>query len=104
MLDAEPAGSISVLTSPDRARLVMEGEVDVAMNDQLSEAVKEIESLDVAVDVETESLTFMDSSVIALIAHLASKSKHQVTFIRPPDVVRFLLDLTQIGELVEVRD
>ncbi|TRW46122.1 STAS domain-containing protein [Georgenia yuyongxinii] len=101
---SEVPGSAAVLTSATRARLVLAGEVDVSMNDELMEASSELEQTGLPIDVDVRHVTFMDSSVIAVLARLTHRVPSRLRIIEPPDVVRFLLDVTRIGELVEVVD
>jgi anti-sigma B factor antagonist len=95
-------GSSAVLTSATRVRLVLAGEVDISMNDELMEASSELEQIGLPIDVDVRNVTFMDSSVIAVLARLTHRVPAQLRIIEPPDVVRFLLEVTKIGELVEV--
>lgn len=97
-------GSVHTLLDSERTRLVLSGEIDVALTDELTEAVTEAESAGFPVDVDARHVTFMDSSGIALLARLATRTPGRLTLIQPPDVVRFLLDVTRIGDLVEVVD
>ncbi|MFD1504958.1 STAS domain-containing protein [Georgenia yuyongxinii] len=101
---ADVPGSAAVLTSATQARLVLAGEVDVSMNDELMEASTELEQTGLPIDVDVRHVTFMDSSVIAVLARLTHRVPSRLRLIEPPDVVRFLLDVTKIGELVEVLD
>jgi len=97
-------GSVSVLTSPSRLRLVLSGPVDASLSDELTAATREAALARVPVDVDTRTVTFMDSTVIAAIAHLAHRIPHRVRFIEPPELVRFLLEVTHIGEVVDIVD
>nr|WP_089775653.1 STAS domain-containing protein [Ruania alba] len=83
-------------------RLVLSGEVDVALSEELTEAVAEAEAAGLPVRVDVRHVQFMDSSGIALLARLASRTPGRLTLIRPPDVVRFLLEVTRIGDLVDI--
>lgn len=95
-------GSVHTLLDPQRTRLVLSGEIDVAVTEELTEAVTEAESAGLPVDVDARHVTFMDSSGIALLARLATRTPGRLTLIQPPDVVQFLLDVTKIGDLVDV--
>ncbi|PFG41310.1 STAS domain-containing protein [Georgenia soli] len=101
---ADEQGLVSVLTSPARVRIVLAGPVDASLSDELATAAREAADAGVPVDVDTRTVTFMDSTVIAAIAHLAHRISHRVRFIEPPDLVRFLLEVTHIGEVVDVVD
>ena len=57
------ARSVSVLTSPWRVRMVLSGPVDASMSDELTAAVREAERPGLPVEVDTRTVTFMDSTV-----------------------------------------
>ena len=44
----------------------------------------------------------MDSSGVAFLARLSIRSAHRVRLLRVPPTVRFLLEVTRIGELLDV--
>ena len=97
-------GSVAVLTSPTRTRLVLAGELDISHNRELREAVRSVLALDLPVDVDMRNLTFMDSSALAAFSRLAYRSSARPRLIQPPDVVVFLLEVTAMGDVVEVLD
>lgn len=97
-------GSVHTLLEDERTRVILSGEIDVAVTEELTEAVTEAESAGLPVDVDARHVTFMDSSGIALLARLATRTPGRLTLIQPPDVVLFLLDVTRIGDLVNVQD
>ena len=101
-LPGPAAGSVTLHASPDRARLILRGELDMLMKTELLDAVHEAVLHDVPVEVDVRDVTFMDSSVLAALSRLIQASSHRPTFISPPPVVRFLLDVTRIGELVDI--
>jgi len=96
------AGSVTLIASPDRVRLILSGELDMLMKTELLDAVHEAVLHDVPVEVDVRDVTFMDSSVLAALSRLIQASSERPTFISPPPVVRFLLDVTRIGELVNI--
>lgn len=102
--EATGAGSVHTLLDPDRTRLVLSGEIDVALTNELTEAVTDAEAAGLPVEVDARHVTFMDSSGIALLARLARRTPGRLSLIKPPDVVRFLLEVTRIGDLVDVVD
>lgn len=87
-----------------RTRLVLSGEIDVALGAELGEAVEDAERAGHPVEIDARHVTFMDSSGVALLARLAHRTPEPLTMIRPPDVVRFLLEVTHIGDLITVVD
>jgi anti-anti-sigma factor len=95
-------GSVALVASRAQVRLVLAGELDLATKAELLQAVREAVRYDQPVEVDTRQVTFMDSSAIAALSRLIQQSDHRPIFVSPPDVVRFLLDVTHIGELVDV--
>jgi anti-sigma B factor antagonist len=100
----DQVGSVSVLTSPWRVRIVLSGPVDATLSDELATSTREAAQAGLPVDVDARTVTFMDSTVIAAIAHLAHRIPDRVRFIEPPELVRFLLEVTHIGDVVDVID
>jgi len=101
--DAQP-GTVQVIVQGARTRVVLAGEVDADLGPELAEAMADAEATGLPVDVDVERVTFMDSSGIAFLARLATRSDDRVRLLRPPDTVRFLLEVTRIGELLDVVD
>lgn len=97
-------GSTALLTSATSNRLVLSGEVDISMNEELGQAAVTIERSGLPLEVDARNVTFMDSSVIAVLARLAYRLPDRLRIIQPPDVVRFLLEVTKIGEIVDIVD
>ncbi|MGC0272546.1 STAS domain-containing protein [Pseudactinotalea sp. Z1739] len=97
-------GSVHTLLESDRTRIVLSGEVDVSVSAELTDAVAEAEAAGVPTQVDAKHVTFIDSSGVALLARLASRTPGRVQILNPPEVLTFLLEVTRIGELVEVVD
>jgi anti-anti-sigma factor len=100
---AEPA-SVHVIVLADRTRIVVSGEIDADLAPDLQEAAADAEATGLPIEVDAQHVTFMDSSGIAFLARLASRSAARVRIIRAPDPVRFLLEVTRIGELLDLVD
>ncbi len=100
---AEP-GSVHVIVHSDRTRIVLSGEVDADLAPDLQEATADAEATGLPIEVDAQHVTFMDSSGIAFLARLATRTSERVRIIRAPETVRFLLDVTRIGELLDVVD
>jgi anti-sigma B factor antagonist len=95
-------GAVQVLVEPDRTRIVLSGEVDADLAPELAEATSEAELHGQPIEVDTKHVTFMDSSGVAFLARLSMRSPHRVKLLRVPQTVRFLLEVTRIGELLDV--
>ena len=98
---SEP-GAVQVLVGEDRVRIVLSGDVDSDLGDDLVEAATEAERHDLPIEVDAHHVTFMDSAGVAFLARLSIRSKHRVRLLRVPPTVKFLLEVTRIGELVDV--
>lgn len=97
-------GTVALVVSAHRARLVLAGELDLAIKAELLAAVRQAVRYDRQVEVDVRGVTFMDSSAIAALSRLIQHTDHRPIVISPPDAVRFLLRVTLIGELVDVVD
>lgn len=98
---AEPA-SVHVIVQDGRTRIVLSGEVDADLAADLTEATTDAEAAGLPIDIDAQHVTFMDSSGVAFLARIATRSAHPVRMLRVPETVKFLLDVTRIGELLEV--
>lgn len=99
----EPA-SVHVIVMRDRTRIVVSGEIDADLSADLQEATSDAEATGLPIEVDAQHVTFMDSSGIAFLARLASRSAERVRVLHAPDTVRFLLEVTRIGELLDLVD
>jgi anti-sigma B factor antagonist len=102
--DTASVGSVSLQVSEVTTRLVFRGEVDIAMNRHLTSVVEELLELGAPLEVHTGEVTYMDSAAIASLALLATGLPNRVRVIDPPALVRFLLEVTQLNELVDIVD
>lgn len=82
--------------------LTLTGEIEVSAATDLADAVGRAERAARRTSVDASGITFMDSSGIALLARLATRTPGPLRIIDPPEVVRFLLDVTRIGDMVEI--
>lgn len=99
----EPS-SVSVLVSATRTRLVLAGEMDLTAQKELDEAIREVLVRGQPVEIDTRNVQFMDSSVVASLGRLAQQLPDRPTLIDPPELVRFLLDVTKLSDVVEIVD
>ena len=98
---SEPA-SVHVIVEADRTCIVLSGEVDADLAADLREATADAEATGLPIEVDAQHVTFMDSSGIAFLARIATRSSERVRVINAPEPVRFLLEVTRIGELLDV--
>ncbi|ROR72570.1 STAS domain-containing protein [Bogoriella caseilytica] len=99
---AAESGSVHLIVSAERTRMVLSGEIDVALTDELSEAVDDAERASLPVEVDARHVSFMDSSGISMLARLARRVPGRLAVIEPPEVVRFLLEVTKIADVVDI--
>lgn len=97
-------GSVQVVVQGQRTRIVLTGEIDADLGPDLQEATSDAEATGLPIDIDTRHVTFMDSSGIAFLARIATRSGSRTRVLHPPETVRFLLEVTRIGELLEVVD
>ena len=100
---AEPA-SVHVIVEADRTCIVLSGEVDADLTAELRTATADAEAAGLPIEIDSQHVTFMDSSGVAFLARLATRSQQPVRMVRVPENVRFLLEVTRIGELLEIDD
>ncbi len=100
-VSTEP-GSVHVLTGIDHIRVILAGEVDADLAADLQDATTAVERSGLPVEVDTHHVTFMDSSGVAFLARLATRSSYRVRLFNVPPTVQFLLEVTRIGELLDV--
>ena len=103
-VDASEPGSVHVIVTRDRTRIVVSGEIDADLGPDLQEAASDAEATGRPIEVDAQHVTFMDSSGIAFLARLAARSTERVRVLHAPDTVRFLLEVTRIGELLDLVD
>jgi len=100
--DGEEPGSVHVILGSRKTRVVLTGEVDAELGQDLLEASADAESAGRPVEVDVRNVTFMDSTGVAFLARLASRSPSKLVLIRPPDLVRFLIQVTSINQVLHV--
>ncbi len=101
--DAEP-GSVHVILGGRKTRVVLTGEIDADLGPDLLEASADAEEGGRPVEVDVQHVTFMDSTGVAFLARLASRSPETLVLIRPPALVRFLIEVTSIRQVLRVVD
>jgi anti-anti-sigma factor len=95
---------VHVLIGGNTTRVVLSGDIDAELAPYLVEAAAEVIEAGQPVEVDTRHVTFMDSTGVAFLARLAGASTTRPVVLSPPEEVRFLLEITRIGDLVEVND
>jgi anti-anti-sigma factor len=101
---ATEPGSVHVIIGGRKTRVVLTGEIDADLGADLLEASADAEEAGRPVEVDVQHVTFMDSTGVAFLARLASRSPQTLVLIRPPALVRFLIDVTSIRQVLRVVD
>lgn len=99
--DVSP-GLVHVVRTDRRVRIVLSGEIDADLSPELAQAGTEAEHTRLPIEIDARRVTFMDSSGVSFMAGLAQRTEHRIRLIHAPNTVRFLLDVTRIGELLDV--
>lgn len=99
---ARETGTVHVTVGPDRTQIVLAGEIDTELGPDLQDAVDAAEHAHLPIEVDAHQVTFMDSSGVAFLARLSTRSSSRVRLIRVPPTVGFLLEVTRIGDLLDV--
>ena len=100
--DGSEPGSVHVILGSRKTRVVLTGEVDAELGHELLEASADAEASGLPVEVDVRNVTFMDSTGVAFLARLASRSPAKLVLIRPPELVRFLIQVTSISQVLRV--
>ena len=98
------SGSVHVIVGARTTRIVLSGEIDAELGRELHDATTEAEDAGLPIEVDAHHVTFMDSSGVAFLARLSIRSQHRVALLNVPPTVRFLLEVTRIGEMLDVLD
>lgn len=97
-------GSVQLIVGASWTRIVLSGEIDANLAGEFNEAIADAEAAGLPVEVDAHHVTFMDSSGVAFLARLTTRSPYRVRVLRAPATMRFLLDVTRIGELLDILD
>ena len=93
---------MEVILEQGRVLVVLSGEVDADLSADLADAAHAVTDSGLPVDIDVSAVTFMDSSGVAFLARVAGSVTGPARLLNPPASLRFLLDVTRIGELVEI--
>ncbi|WP_225755412.1 STAS domain-containing protein [Actinotalea sp. Marseille-Q4924] len=90
----EDAGSVTVDRLDDHVLVVLVGEIDVEMKDELFDALQEAARHGVPVTVDCSAVLFIDSTGISGLAWLANLAAEPPCLVAVPQVMYELLQLT----------
>lgn len=102
-MGASSEGKVCVVTGGTRTIVVLVGEIDIAMAAELDQAVQTAEVAGAQVQVDACGLTFLDSAGLTALARLAIRTPGPLIVFGAPDTLRFLLQVTDLHHLVQLR-
>ena len=97
-------GSVHVIVGATHARVVLSGEIDADLAADLAQATRDVQESMLAVEIDAHHVTFMDSTGVAFLARLTAVTQEPVRIFNTPPTVRFLLEVTSIGNMLEIVD
>lgn len=103
-LGASEPGAVHVIVGSTHSRILLSGEVDADIVADLHQATLDVQEAGLPVEIDAHHVTFMDSTGVAFLARLTAISETPVRMLRTPPTVRFLLEVTSIGDLLEIDD
>ena len=95
-------GTVEVIIEGARVLVLLAGEVDADLSADLADAADAVADAVLPVDIDVAGVTFMDSSGVAFLARVATSAAGPIRLLNPSESLRFLLEVTRIGELVEI--
>lgn len=96
-------GSIELLdASPARLHIVLSGELDCMITARARELIGPVREAATVAYVDASAVTFVDASGLSAITALATSSGRKPVLIRPPAIMRFLLQVTGLTEVFTV--
>ncbi|WP_245862601.1 STAS domain-containing protein [Sanguibacter antarcticus] len=103
-LGASEPGAVHVIVGATHSRILLSGEIDADIVADLHQATQDVQEAGLPVEIDAHHVTFMDSTGVAFLARLTAISDRPVRMLRTPPTVRFLLEVTSIGELLQIDD
>jgi anti-sigma B factor antagonist len=96
-------GAVHVLVDEGVTHVVMSGEIDSDLAQDLQQAAADAAEAGQPVRVDTRQVTFMDSAGLAFIARLC-RGPERLQVVVGSSSVRFLLEVTGVSEAVDIID
>ncbi|SDB92043.1 anti-anti-sigma factor [Sanguibacter gelidistatuariae] len=91
-----------MIVGTTHARVVLSGEIDADLAADLNQATRDVQKSMLAVEIDAHHVTFMDSTGVAFLARLTAVTSGPVRIFNTPPTVRFLLEVTSIGSMLEI--
>ena len=96
------SATVHLIVGSSKARIVLSGEIDADIGPELNEAATEAGATGLPVEIDAQHITFMDSSGVASLARIATHMPGRVSILRAPPTVKFLLEMTRLGDLLKI--
>lgn len=96
-------GSVEVAVHGDRIRYTLRGEIDAGLELAVQQALDAGDPHGSVVEVDARLVTFMDCYGLRMLTSLAGRAQ-RVVLLGPPQILRFLLEVTGLGEDVRIED
>ncbi|UFU02238.1 STAS domain-containing protein [Ruania suaedae] len=93
-------GKVWVFSGGARTIVILKGDLDATVTDELYRAIDKAEAAAAPVQVDACGLVSLDSTGISAVARLAARTPAPLTIFGAPDTVRFLLEVTHLHDLV----
>lgn len=95
-------GTVHVFLSRATTRVVLAGEIDDSMRDELQDAINEAAAAQLPVEVDVHHVTFIGSVGVAFIARMSARTGHRVRLLRATPTMEFLFDVTDLRAVVDI--
>jgi len=102
-VDGPPPGDVVVLTDADRTLVMLHGEIDHRVSDDLEDAARYCVDAGLRAQVDVRRVSAMDSVGLAFIVRLAAALSHngaELVLHGPSRQVQDLIELVEAGPLV----
>jgi len=93
--------SVDTVSVDGEARLIVRGEVDLAVRDALTRALEEAAASTDRIVVDLSEVSFIDLTGIAVFA-AAVVDGSDVSLLDPPPLIRRTLELSGLGEFIPI--
>lgn len=102
-MSTREVGSIEILdVSTARLHIALSGELDCMITARARELIGPVREAATVAYVDATAVTFVDASGLSAVTALATSSGRKPVLIRPPALMRFLLQVTGLMEVFTV--
>lgn len=98
------SGALHIIVQADEVRVLLTGEIDASLSSEFSSALEVVKNETLPVTLDTRHVTFMDSFGVAFVSQIAMATTGPTRVVHVPPTVRFLLEVTNTADLIELVD